>query len=170
MGFEPMITTWQAVVLPLHQYCKGGARRNERHIRFSNIRFTVSNRSSLTGLLCAKQNHGLLRRLSLPERHAGFLNTLAHCSAQDNQSACNSASLLSSGDFSILKRCFLMNYKWQRQLGFYSSVPPQVMVRIVGLEPTRPNGHLLLRQGCLPIPPYPHIRLPRHDLNVQPYG
>lgn len=34
------------------------------------------------------------------------------------------------------------------------------MVQEVGLEPTRPHGHTLLRRMCLPISPFLHIGVP----------
>ena len=37
------------------------------------------------------------------------------------------------------------------------------MVRKVGLEPTRPCGHKLLRLTRLPIPPLPHRARPRPE-------
>lgn len=37
------------------------------------------------------------------------------------------------------------------------------MVRVVGLEPTRPCGHQILSLARLPIPPHPH----RYDINIE---
>lgn len=37
-----------------------------------------------------------------------------------------------------------------------SATPPRVLVRMVGLEPTRPCGHYALNVARLPIPPHPH--------------
>ena len=44
------------------------------------------------------------------------------------------------------------------------------LVRMKGLEPSRPAGHMLLRHACLPIPPHPHSKviIPNELVYLQP--
>ena len=49
-------------------------------------------------------------------------------------------------------------------------VPEEKLVRVMGLEPTRPIEHKHLKLACLPIPAHSQMSLSTEDLLIIAYG